>query len=235
MSKDLRRRGWSFVGPTTVYSFMEAMGLVNDHLVGCAFREPVEEERRAFKRPKGSGLALGPALGSGPGRGARGKGVGRLAGEERRPIGELGGGSALRAVSPAAHGRLVKDLEAGMRFDRPLGVRRDGGATTPCRGWGSAARAGSGHLAVGAGPARGAVLSGESVDAIGRHGAPIRCVVYMVRAFARFEVSSRKRVRLALRSAPRWSPPPRSRFTFALTGPRLCGRAPPGASFLVFL
>ena len=51
MSKDLRRRGWSFVGPTTVYSFMEAMGLVNDHLVGCAFREPVEEERRAFRRP----------------------------------------------------------------------------------------------------------------------------------------------------------------------------------------
>jgi DNA-3-methyladenine glycosylase I len=51
MSKDLRRRGWSFVGPTTVYSFMEAMGLVNDHLVGCAFREPVETERRAFRRP----------------------------------------------------------------------------------------------------------------------------------------------------------------------------------------
>jgi DNA-3-methyladenine glycosylase I len=51
MSKDLRHRGWSFVGPTTVYSFMEAMGLVNDHLVGCAFREPVEAERRAFRRP----------------------------------------------------------------------------------------------------------------------------------------------------------------------------------------
>ena len=51
MSKDLRRRGWSFVGPTTVYSFMEAMGLVNNHLVGCAIREPVEGERRAFRRP----------------------------------------------------------------------------------------------------------------------------------------------------------------------------------------
>jgi DNA-3-methyladenine glycosylase I len=51
MSKDLRRRGWSFVGPTTVYSFMEAMGLVNDHLVGCAIREPVERERRDFRRP----------------------------------------------------------------------------------------------------------------------------------------------------------------------------------------
>ena len=101
--------------------------------------------------------------------------------------------------------------------------------------WGSATRAGCGHLAVGAGPARGAMLSGESVDAIGRHGAPIRCVVYMVRALGRFEVSSRKRVRLALRSAPRWSPPPRSRFTFALTGPRMRGRAPSGASFLVFL
>jgi DNA-3-methyladenine glycosylase I len=51
MSKDLRRRGWSFVGPTTVFSFMEAMGLVNDHLAGCAFREPIEAERAAFARP----------------------------------------------------------------------------------------------------------------------------------------------------------------------------------------
>jgi DNA-3-methyladenine glycosylase I len=51
MSKDLRRRGWSFVGPTTVYAFMEAMGLVNDHLVGCASREPIERERAAFARP----------------------------------------------------------------------------------------------------------------------------------------------------------------------------------------
>ena len=51
----------------------------------------------------------------------------------------------------------------------------------------------------------------------------------MVRAFGPFEVSFRKRVRLALRSAPRWSPPPRSRFTFALTGPRLshAGRGGP--------
>jgi DNA-3-methyladenine glycosylase I len=51
MSKDLRKRGWSFVGPTTVYSFMEAMGLVNDHLEGCDVREEVEGERRGFRRP----------------------------------------------------------------------------------------------------------------------------------------------------------------------------------------
>jgi DNA-3-methyladenine glycosylase I len=38
LSKDLRRRGWTFVGPTTMYAFMQAMGLVNDHLHGCAFR-----------------------------------------------------------------------------------------------------------------------------------------------------------------------------------------------------
>jgi DNA-3-methyladenine glycosylase I len=55
MSRDLRKRGWSFVGPTTLYSFMEAMGLVNDHLVGCACREPVEAERRAFRRPQRAG------------------------------------------------------------------------------------------------------------------------------------------------------------------------------------
>jgi len=51
MSKDLRRRGWSFVGPTTVYSFMEAMGIVNDHLEGCFARPIVEAERAAFERP----------------------------------------------------------------------------------------------------------------------------------------------------------------------------------------
>lgn len=52
MSKDLRRRGWSFVGPTTVYAFMEATGLVNDHLEGCAVREEVERQRRRFRRPR---------------------------------------------------------------------------------------------------------------------------------------------------------------------------------------
>jgi DNA-3-methyladenine glycosylase I len=52
LSKELKRRGWSFVGPTTVYAFMQAMGLVNDHLEGCAFREEVEAERRAFARPR---------------------------------------------------------------------------------------------------------------------------------------------------------------------------------------
>jgi DNA-3-methyladenine glycosylase I len=51
LSKDLKRRGWRFVGPTTVYAFMQAMGLVNDHLEGCAVREEVEAERAALRRP----------------------------------------------------------------------------------------------------------------------------------------------------------------------------------------
>jgi DNA-3-methyladenine glycosylase I len=51
MSKDLRKRGWAFVGPTTVYSFMEAMGLVNDHLELCHVGAEVEAERNAFGRP----------------------------------------------------------------------------------------------------------------------------------------------------------------------------------------
>ena len=46
LSKDLRKRGWSFVGPTTVYAFMQAMGLVNDHLDGCHVRELCVTERR---------------------------------------------------------------------------------------------------------------------------------------------------------------------------------------------
>jgi DNA-3-methyladenine glycosylase I len=51
LSKALRKRGWSFVGPTTIYAFMQAMGLVNDHLDGCACRRDVEAARRAFARP----------------------------------------------------------------------------------------------------------------------------------------------------------------------------------------
>jgi DNA-3-methyladenine glycosylase I len=51
MSKELKRRGWSFVGPTTVYSFMEAMGVVNDHVSVCGLREDVEKERDSFRRP----------------------------------------------------------------------------------------------------------------------------------------------------------------------------------------
>ena len=51
LSKDLKKRGWSFVGPTTVYAFMQAMGLVNDHLEGCCVREEAERERRALVRP----------------------------------------------------------------------------------------------------------------------------------------------------------------------------------------
>jgi DNA-3-methyladenine glycosylase I len=51
LSKELRRRGWTFVGPTTLYAFMQAVGIVNDHLDGCAFRAPAERARRAFERP----------------------------------------------------------------------------------------------------------------------------------------------------------------------------------------
>ena len=51
LSKDMKRRGWTFVGPTTVYAFMQAMGLVNDHLEGCARRIAVEDARAALRRP----------------------------------------------------------------------------------------------------------------------------------------------------------------------------------------
>ncbi len=51
ISRELKKRGWSFVGPTTVYAFMQAMGLVNDHLEGCSCRGAIEKERAAFRRP----------------------------------------------------------------------------------------------------------------------------------------------------------------------------------------
>ncbi|RKP46017.1 DNA-3-methyladenine glycosylase I [Trinickia fusca] len=51
LSKDLKKLGWKFVGPTTVYAFMQAMGLVNDHMHDCVIRAKVERARKAFKRP----------------------------------------------------------------------------------------------------------------------------------------------------------------------------------------
>ncbi|HFD33008.1 MAG TPA: DNA-3-methyladenine glycosylase I [Gammaproteobacteria bacterium] len=52
LSKELKKRGWKFVGPTTVYAFMQAMGLINDHVKNCVTREKVERARKRFKRPK---------------------------------------------------------------------------------------------------------------------------------------------------------------------------------------
>ncbi|HSN15868.1 MAG TPA: DNA-3-methyladenine glycosylase I [Anaeromyxobacteraceae bacterium] len=57
LSKDLRRRGWTFVGPTTAYAFMQATGLVNDHLHGCAVRDRVERARRSLRRPAADSTA----------------------------------------------------------------------------------------------------------------------------------------------------------------------------------
>ncbi|HEV2712616.1 MAG TPA: DNA-3-methyladenine glycosylase I [Gaiellaceae bacterium] len=51
LAKDLKRRGWRFVGPTTVYAFMQAMGLVNDHVDGCDARAAVERARAVFTPP----------------------------------------------------------------------------------------------------------------------------------------------------------------------------------------
>ena len=51
LSKDLKKLGWRFVGPTTVYAFMQAMGLVNDHAAGCVIRAKALKARKAFKIP----------------------------------------------------------------------------------------------------------------------------------------------------------------------------------------
>ena len=51
LSKDLKKLGWKFIGPTTVYAFMQAMGMINDHVMGCVSRDQVERARKRFKRP----------------------------------------------------------------------------------------------------------------------------------------------------------------------------------------
>lgn len=52
LSKDLKKRGWKFVGPTTVFAFMQAMGLINDHATGCVMREVAAQARRDFTPPR---------------------------------------------------------------------------------------------------------------------------------------------------------------------------------------
>ena len=51
LSRALKKRGWTFVGPTTMYAFMQAVGMVNDHMSGCVCRPAIEAARAAFKRP----------------------------------------------------------------------------------------------------------------------------------------------------------------------------------------
>ena len=51
LSKDLKKLGWKFVGPTTAYAFMQAMGMINDHVANCVTRKKVESARKKFKRP----------------------------------------------------------------------------------------------------------------------------------------------------------------------------------------
>ncbi|MDQ6816991.1 MAG: DNA-3-methyladenine glycosylase I [Actinomycetota bacterium] len=51
LAKDLKRRGWRFIGPTTAYAFMQAMGIVNDHVGGCDVRARVDSARALFRRP----------------------------------------------------------------------------------------------------------------------------------------------------------------------------------------
>ncbi len=52
MSKDLKKRGWKFVGPTTIFAFMQTMGLINDHANGCVMREKAAQMRRDFIKPE---------------------------------------------------------------------------------------------------------------------------------------------------------------------------------------
>ncbi len=51
LSKALKKKGWKFIGPTTMYAFMQAMGLVNDHVEGCITREQVAKARQQFRKP----------------------------------------------------------------------------------------------------------------------------------------------------------------------------------------
>ena len=63
LSRDLKKLGWKFVGPTTVYAFMQAMGLINDHVEGCVIRSKVERARKTFRRPGDDAFAANASQG----------------------------------------------------------------------------------------------------------------------------------------------------------------------------
>lgn len=52
LSKELKRRGWKFVGPTTCYAFMQSMGMVNDHAAACVTRAAVAQSKNGFQLPQ---------------------------------------------------------------------------------------------------------------------------------------------------------------------------------------
>ena len=119
LSKDLKKRGWSFVGPTTVYAFMQAMGLVNDHLDGCLVPrgggEAQEGIHAAGVRGGGHAVASPTLLSSGEQRGAvRGKGT------QRTLHASLTGFLHRRRSRPGTTGRE----ERSEGIDRHGGVRR---------------------------------------------------------------------------------------------------------------
>lgn len=59
LSKNLKEQGWSFIGPITMYTFIQAAGIVNDHLAGCAMRQPCAEARAEFDVPLPKGFEEG--------------------------------------------------------------------------------------------------------------------------------------------------------------------------------
>lgn len=83
LSKDLKKRGWKFVGPTTVYAFMQAMGLVNDHAADCVFRDKAERERRRAARRRT--LRTASSAASGAARSRSSARPNRSARDTRRP------------------------------------------------------------------------------------------------------------------------------------------------------
>ena len=85
LSKELKRRGWTFVGPTTVYAFMQAMGLVNDHLEGCDLRAEVERARSASARRYLAG-SMETSTGTAPRTRPRSDGVSRTRSPRLPPL-----------------------------------------------------------------------------------------------------------------------------------------------------
>jgi DNA-3-methyladenine glycosylase I len=97
LSKDLKKRGWSFVGPTTMYALMQAMGMVNDHVEGCHVRAAVGKARKQFAVPEVKA------------------GSGGVAPEVAK---------AKAAATKAAKARPAKAAKAGARATAPARTRR---------------------------------------------------------------------------------------------------------------
>jgi Methyladenine glycosylase len=121
LSKALKKQGWSFVGPTTMYAFMQAMGMVNDHVEGCHARPLAAKARKQFTPPRAKAIAELPANAAPPAKAVAQKAGAPKAGAPKAGAPKAG---APKAGAPKAGAKAAKKATSPKRATAPARTRR---------------------------------------------------------------------------------------------------------------